>query len=594
MKRFNDLSLLQKLLSTSITIFLLCAGVLFAIYAATDRQNTINAYVEKARAICLTAESTRQEMENKWDLGIFSTQQMLQFVQEGNRDKLLAVVPVVSAWNTAMRKAKEGGYEFRVPKFNPRNPANAPDYEQDGTLESMALKKITTENLSEYYVIDTKRNAVRYFLPVRLSKTCLLCHGDPRQSKELWGRDDGLDPTGGVMENWQVGEIHGAFEVIQSLDSADALFQSRLIKAGLLVALAILFTSGIYFLIARSISNSLAQTVIFAQNMAKGDFSQHLLLNRADEVGVLAEAMNSVTSGLGTMVREIMTGVAGLTEAARHLTLIADNVYSNATNTAHRSHAVAAAAEEMSVNMNNVAAAVEQTSTNVGSVANSVEAMSTTIKEIASNSEQCRSATAGAVTQAKNASSKINALGNAAEAVGEVTAAISAISDKTNLLALNATIEAARAGDAGKGFAVVATEVKELAKQTTASTLEIRQRIDGIQKNTHEAVTEIQQIRNVIDEVNAIVSAIAGTVGEQHMATMEIATNINEASLGIKEVTQNVAQSSQASSEVAKDIAKVNQSASEILSSSSEVKDNAKTLTQLAEKLNELVTRFTL
>lgn len=594
MKTFNDLSLLQKLLFTSITIFLASAGVLFAIYAATDRQNTINAYVEKARAICLSAESTRQEMESKWEQGIFSTQQMLQFVKEGNRDKLLALVPVVSAWNAAMRKAEQGGYEFRVPKLKARNPKNEPDYGQDGSFERAALDKITVENLPEYYVIDTQRNAVRYFLPVRLTKVCLLCHGDPRQSKELWGRADGLDPTGGVMENWQEGEIHGAFEVIQSLDSADALLKGRLLKAALLVAVAILLSSGIYFMIARSISKSLAQAVAFAQNMAKGDFSQQLAVNRADEVGVLAQAMNSMISGLGAMVREIMGGVASLTAAAQELTRIAEHVHANANSTAHRSQSVAAAAEEMSVNMNNVAAAVEETSVNVGSVAAAVEEMSATISQIASNSEQSRAATAEAVNQAQNASSKVDALGAAAEAVGDVTAAISAISDKTNLLALNATIEAARAGSAGKGFAVVATEIKDLAKQTSESTLEIRQRIDGIQKNTNETVVEIQQISNVIDEVNSIVTAIAGTVGEQHKATLEISTNINEASLGIKEVTQNVAQSSLASAEVAKDIAKVNQSASEILTSSGQVRENAKTLSQLAGKLNELVARFTL
>jgi methyl-accepting chemotaxis protein len=56
---------------------------------------------------------------------------------------------------------------------------------------------------------------VRYFRPIRLTDECLLCHGDPQTSKANWGNDKGLDPTGVRMEGWKVGEVHGAFEIVQ-------------------------------------------------------------------------------------------------------------------------------------------------------------------------------------------------------------------------------------------------------------------------------------------------------------------------------------------------------------------------------------------
>ncbi len=78
----------------------------------------------------------------------------------------------------------------------------------------------------------------------------------------------------------------------------------------------------------------------------------------------------------------------------------------------------------------------------------------------------------------------IEKLGRDILEINKVTEAINEISDQTNLLALNATIEAARAGEAGKGFAVVANEIKELAKQTSGATHEIKQHIDSIQNST--------------------------------------------------------------------------------------------------------------
>tara|TARA_B100001179_G_scaffold227495_1_gene210126 strand:+ start:636 stop:1697 length:1062 start_codon:yes stop_codon:yes gene_type:complete len=53
------------------------------------------------------------------------------------------------------------------------------------------------------------------------------------------------------------------------------------------------------------------------------------------------------------------------------------------------------------------------------------------------------------------------------------------IASQINLLALNATIEAARAGEAGRGFTVVASEVKNLASQASANSLEFRQVVLG-------------------------------------------------------------------------------------------------------------------
>lgn len=221
----HSLSLKLKIIFISLLIPAVSMGVLLTIYYGHSKKQSVEAYVEKARSICLTAESIRQDIEDKWALGLFTTEMLRQWSEAGEMDKVLASIPVASAWNAAIRKSKKGGCHFKVPKLFPRNPKNEPD-----ALGRRALNVMKTENVTEYYEIDESINAIRYFRPVKLTQTCMPCHGDPATSERLWGNNQGIDPTGSKMENWNVGDIHGAFEVVQPLNEADARLSALLKK----------------------------------------------------------------------------------------------------------------------------------------------------------------------------------------------------------------------------------------------------------------------------------------------------------------------------------------------------------------------------
>lgn len=569
--KFQDLSVRWKILAIVACGPLVVAMILAMMRVEDIRQGAEDSILEKSRAIVLMAEAARSEMAKKLEMKV------LQPYEELDRSQIMEAVPVITALNMAALNAHEAGYRFRAPKISPRNPANTPD-----AVEEAVLRELASGSLREKVVFE--EDQVRYFKAITLTAECMPCHGDPRGSR---------DPVGGIREGWRVGEVHGAFEIISSLEGAHRAVAQAKISVALWVLGILIVVIGLgWWQIRRNVLHPLSLSESLIQTVASGDLTRHVPYASGDEFGRMIQAMNGMSGELRAMMGNIGKAGQQLTASTRDLGRIAGVLYDNAEENASRANSVAAASEEMSSNMHSVAAAVEETTTNVSMVAQAAEQMTETINEIARNSERARFITEDAVAQAEQASHQMTALGKAAREVGQVTETINNISEQTNLLALNATIEAARAGDAGKGFAVVANEIKELARQTGTATNEIRDRIDGIQQSTNATVERIGAILSVIQDVNAIVVSIATAVEEQSNTTKEIADNVLQASQGIQEMNHNVSEASIAAAEIAKDIAEVHKSTDDVVQSSRSLNAQAAAMQKQMGEVQEQVQKF--
>jgi len=245
-------------------------------------------------------------------------------------------------------------------------------------------------------------------------------------------------------------------------------------------------------------------------------------------------------------------------KAGTQMTSMANAMAATAQQTAGQSTAAARASEVASSNVNNVAAAAEE--------------MARSISEIGRQVGEAAKAAGDAVQRAKGTSASIERLSEAAQKIGEVVDMINAIAGQTNLLALNATIEAARAGEAGKGFAVVATEVKSLASQTGKATEEVTAQIKSIQQLTHEAVTAIHEVGEVISRIDGINATIAAAIEEQDATTHAIAGNVQDAANGTAEVSRNIAGVSQVAESSGKTAAEVLSAAQAVSTQAGEVR----------------------
>ncbi len=383
-------------------------------------------------------------------------------------------------------------------------------------------------------------------------------------------------------------------EMAESDEAFDAERQSAIINALIIGLIAILLQVGLAGWLLRTILRPINVLRLMLVDMAQGegDLTKRLDDSTKDELAEISKYFNMFIEKLQGIIKLVISDVSELTASSNGLAIASRQISSSAQDASDKSSAVSAATEEMSANIQSVAAAMEQSSGNISIVATATEEMTSTVSEIAQNAENARAISEDAVKQSHLTTVKMTALGESARKVGSVTEVITEISEQTNLLALNATIEAARAGEAGKGFAVVANEIKELARQTAAATVDIKNQISEMQVTTSATISDIENISTVIDQINNVIIGIATAVEEQSVASSEIASNISQASHGIAEVNENVAQSSVVVTDISRDISGINQQVKQVGDASNNILGSAQELSELAIRVKNLMDRF--
>ena len=354
-----------------------------------------------------------------------------------------------------------------------------------------------------------------------------------------------------------------SIELEELLNKRIAKFKYDRFYSLLLSALALSLSFLLVWFIGKGITGPIRTSSARLDKLASGDLASVVEIQGQGELGAMSQSLSKAVSGMNNAIVLISSNAQKLIHSSSNQRQVSRGMVANATETSAQANAIASAAEEVSVNIQSVAGAAEE--------------MGATIREIAKQAQQAAQVANEAVTIAETGNKAVLRLGENSTIIGNVIKVITSIAEQTNLLALNASIEAARAGEFGKGFAVVASEVKELAKETSKATEDIRTKIEGIQSDTREAVSSNEKTRNIINKIHEIQNTIAGAVEEQAATTREITRNVADAAMGSTEIAKNITGLAEAAQSTSKGATELEKAAMGLDSMASELEQLVKT-----------------
>jgi methyl-accepting chemotaxis protein len=306
------------------------------------------------------------------------------------------------------------------------------------------------------------------------------------------------------------------------------------------------------FLIARSILSPIHHLREGVDRVATGDLTHRIVTRSKDETGALASAFNAMVerrkaaeteaARLSDLREKTLERVG---EIASQLATAAEELHSTTSSQASGAQEQSAAVAETTA----IVEEVVQTSQQAAERAQQVSDISRDASEVGASGQEALGKATTTMDNARGLANRVAtsilSLAEQAQSIGEIITSVDDIAEQSNLLALNAALEAAHAGDRGRGFAVVAAEMKSLAEQSKAATVQVRRMLGAIQKQSNEAVlmTEastrgLGDASTAAESVGVALRTLAESVSSAAQAVAQIAASARQQSGGLQQINQ--------------------------------------------------------
>jgi len=362
------------------------------------------------------------------------------------------------------------------------------------------------------------------------------------------------------------GELIGVVEISALRNEVVARIQrdrNGLLLAGGLILVVVL---ALAYVNVKRITAPLVAMSRVAERAAVGDLSQTVPVTTQDEVGVLAHAFNRLIENLCHLLVRIADTSQQLSTSSEELAAMMEQMNN--------------ASEQVAVTAGQMAQGAATQARRAEEASHSMAQLAATTSQIAENAHQANDASAQAQKSVQDSARVVGALGNKLGEIERVVRLVEKIADRTNLLALNASIEAARAGEHGAGFAVVADEVRRLAVHSATSVGEIAALSQEIGDSLEETLATMEEAQKGTAHTVSLVQEVGAATQEQD--------RVSEAMVGaVNEMAAVTEENAAASEEIAASI-------EEHVASMEQVADSAQMLAEIAGRLQQTVSEFTI
>jgi len=360
--------------------------------------------------------------------------------------------------------------------------------------------------------------------------------------------------------NWSMAVAVPATELSEQLFSLPIIYMaSSLFFLVIMTIILVIFLGGALVNLRLAASE--------AVRIANGDLTGNQLPVRTkDEMGQLASVFNAMLSKLKKTTTQLQEKSGDVTSTAKEIRVSAENMAAGAAETASAIDQVASSLERLTENTRHISDSSEQA---VCYARESADCIS----QITSRME--------AIQRATSANEQvITGLNQSTEKITRVVEMITKIAGQTNRLALNAAVEAARAGEQGRGFAIIAEEARELSDHSTDAA-----------KQTHDLIIALQQelckAVQIMNEGSTQVHDDSGVVIEMGGALKKLITSVQDLPGEIGSIAGAIGQ-------IYSEVENMATATRRQIDTMEEVSSTTKSLTALAEQMEQLSKNFKL
>ena len=271
------------------------------------------------------------------------------------------------------------------------------------------------------------------------------------------------------------------------------------------ILVCILIAAVVAFWLAGRFTRPLEKIEQLAKRLSRGDFTQSIRLNRKDEFGQTAAALDQAQENIGALVREIAGVTATIEQTIERLGDVFQSVEDTTNGVNDAIADMAQGAMTQAESTEDATKHVSEMGDNIHTTTNYVESLNKQAGEMAISSKEALETiqALGQINiqtreQIEIIYKQTGTTNESVQKIKQATELINSIAEETNLLSLNASIEAARAGEAGRGFAVVADQISKLADQSSESAHQIEEVVRTLLENSDKEVEIMSQVKEVI------------------------------------------------------------------------------------------------